>query len=277
VTNNAARTPAVVGEHLRTLGVAARDEDVVTSAQAAARLLSSQVAPGSKVFLIGGAGLDQALRERDLQPVTEPSDDVAGVVQGYGPDMPWRQVMQGATLVAEGLPWVASNMDLTIPTASGVGPGNGALVRPGREPQVAGKPKSPLFEETITRVGGTRPLVVGDRLDTDIEGAVSMGWDSLLVLTGVTGLEELVKARPEERPTYVSPGLEALAEPQSTPAQTSEGTGLNGWTATVDEGRLTLSGGGAAADWWRVVAVAAWRHLDETGQPVVTDGVRQPR
>lgn len=282
VTNSAARTPAVVGQHLRTLGVDARDEDVVTSAQAAARLLSGQLAAGSRVFLIGGAGLDEALRERGLRPVTEPSDDVAAVVQGYGPDMPWRQVMQGAALVASGLPWVASNMDLTIPTASGVGPGNGTLVRliaefAEREPQVAGKPKPPLFEETITRVGGSHPLVVGDRLDTDIEGAVAMGWDSLLVLTGVTGLEELVGARPDERPTYVSPGLEALAEPQPAPGQTPEGASLGGWTATADAGRLTVSGEGAVADWWRVVAVEAWRHLDETGQPVATDGVRQPR
>lgn len=282
VTNSAARTPAVVGQHLRTLGVDARDEDVVTSAQAAARLLSGQLAPGSKVFLIGGAGLDEALRERGLQPVTEPSDDVAAVVQGYGPDMPWRQVMQGAALVASGLPWVASNMDLTIPTATGVGPGNGTLVRliaefAEREPQVAGKPKPPLFEETITRVGGDHPLVVGDRLDTDIEGAVAMGWDSLLVLTGVTGLEELVGARPEERPTYLSPGLEALAAPQPAPELTSDGASLGGWRSTVDAGRLAVTGGGVVADWWRVVAAEAWRHLDETGQPVATEGVRQPR
>ncbi len=282
VTNNAARPPGVVGEHLRKLGVDARDEDVVTSAQAAARLLAQQLAPGSKVFLLGGPGLDEALRERGLQPVSDPSDDIAAVVQGYGPDLVWRQVMQGAGLVASGLPWVAANVDLTIPTATGVGPGNGALVRliaqfAGREPQVAGKPMPPLFEETLSRVGGSCPLVVGDRLDTDIEGAVTMGWDSLLVLTGVTGLEELVAARPEERPTYLAPGLEALAEPQQVPEQTSGGASLGGWTATVDGGRLTVSGEGGVADWWRVLATAAWRHLDETGQPVATDGVEPPR
>ena len=110
VTNNAARPPAVVGEHLRELGVEAHDEDVVTSAQAAARLLAGQLAPGSKVFLIGGEGLDEALRERGLEPVTEPSDDVAAVVQGYGPDMPWKQVVQGAILVRSGCPgWPATS------------------------------------------------------------------------------------------------------------------------------------------------------------------------
>lgn len=281
VTNNAARPPSSVGEHLRELGVDARDEDVVTSAQAAARLLARQVPAGSKVFLIGGEGLDEALRERGLVPVTQPSDDVAGVAQGYGPDMPWKQVMQGAVLVASGLPWVVSNTDMTIPTATGVAPGNGAVVRlvaehSGREPQVAGKPMSPLFEETMARVGGERPLVVGDRLDTDIEGAVGMGWDSLLVLTGVTGIEELVGARDHHRPTYVARDLAALAEPQPAPELTDAGATLGGWTATVDGDRLTVSGDGSEADWWRVVAVAAWRHLDETGQPVAADGLQPP-
>jgi glycerol 3-phosphatase-2 len=282
VTNNAARPPRVVGEQLRGLGVDARDEDVVTSAQAAARLLADQLQAGSKVFLLGAEGLELALRERDLEPVVEPSGDVAAVVQGYGPELVWRQVIQGAILVRSGLPWVASNTDMTIPTADGVGPGNGALVRlvaeyAQREPQVAGKPMSPLFEETITRVGGEHPLVIGDRLDTDIEGAVNMGWDSLLVMTGVTGLEELVGARKDQRPTYIAPDLAALAQPQEAPEQSGDGAALGGWNAGVDGGQLTVTGEGSDGDWWRVVAVAAWRHLDETGQPVVTDGVQVPR
>jgi HAD superfamily hydrolase (TIGR01450 family) len=282
VTNNAARPPASVGRHLRDLGVDAHDGDVVTSAQAAARLLAGQLDKGSKVFLLGGAGLEEALRERSLVPVLEPTDDVEAVVQGYGPDLLWKQVMQGAVLVRSGLPWVASNTDMTIPTAAGVAPGNGALVRlvaefAEREPQVAGKPMPPLFEETLERVGGERPLVIGDRLDTDIRGAVTMGWDSLLVLTGVTGLEELVGARPEERPTYVAPDLAALAEAQEAPEVTDGAAVLGGWTASVEGDRLEVSGQGSLADWWRVVAAAAWVHLDAAGQPVATDGVQPPR
>ncbi|MEO7943265.1 MAG: HAD-IIA family hydrolase [Marmoricola sp.] len=282
VTNNASRPPETVGEHLRELGVDAHDEDVVTSAQAAARLLVGQVEPGSKVFLMGGPGLEEALRERDLEPVTEPSDDVAAVAQGYGPDMPWKRVVQGSILVRAGLPWVVSNTDMTIPTETGLGPGNGTLVRlvakyAGREPQVAGKPMPPLFEETIARVGGEHPLLVGDRLDTDIAGAVRMGWDSLLVLTGVTGLEELVRAGTDERPTYLAPDLAELAEPQEAPERTDAGAALGGWTASVDGDRLAVSGDGSPADWWRVVAVAAWAHLDDTGQPVATEGLEAPR
>ena len=278
VTNNAARPPATVGDHLRRLGVDAHDEDVVTSAQAAARLLSRDLPEGSEVFVIGGEGLQLALRERGLVPVTEISDAVAAVVQGYGPDMPWTRVVQGAICVRSGLPWVVSNTDMTIPTATGIGPGNGTLVGlvarfADREPEVAGKPSSPLFEETLARVGGERPLVVGDRLDTDIEGAVAMGWDSLLVLTGVTGLEELVAATAEVRPTYLAPDLETLAQPQPAPEQDGS---VGGWHATVDDGRLQVEGDGQRADWWRAVAVTAWRHLDETGQPVATDGLDVP-
>jgi len=282
VTNNAGRPPREIAGQLRDLGVDAHDEDVVTSSQAAARLLSTQLDAGSKVFLIGGTGLEEALRERGLEPVTEPDDDVAAVVQGYGPDMPWKRVVQGAVLVRAGLPWVASNTDMTFPTARGVGPGNGALVEliarfSDREPQVAGKPMKPLFEETITRVGGRHPLVVGDRLDTDIEGAVTMGWDSLLVLTGVTGIEQLVRAEAHERPTYVGRDLVALAEAQTSPDLTEAGVTLGGWTASVEDGGLVVEGDGSADDWWRVVAVAAWRHLDDTGQPVETGDIQVPQ
>ena len=281
VTNNAARPPHEVGEHLRSLGVDAHDEDVVTSAQAAARLLSTQLPQGSKVYVIGGPGLEEALRERDLEPVTAPADDVAAVAQGYGPEMPWKRVVQGAILVRAGLPWVASNTDLTIPTASGVGPGNGALVRlvseyAEREPQVAGKPMRPLFEETLTRVGGSHPLLVGDRLDTDIEGAVTMGWDSLLVLTGVTGLAELVRATGAQRPTYLGRDLGVLAVPHAAPETDGDTATLDGWTAATRDGRLTVTGDGTPDDWWRAVAVAAWQHLDRAGKPVDAEGVQPP-
>jgi len=118
--------------------------------------------------------------------------------------------------------------------------------------------------------------VVGDRLDTDIEGAVSMGWDSLLVMTGVTGLEELVAAGPEERPTYVAPDLATLAQAQPAPESASDGVTLGGWTAVVSEGDLEVSGDGRPEDWWRVVAQAAWQHLDEAGQPVGTGRLHPP-
>lgn len=283
VTNNAARPPDAVAKHLARLGIETAVSDVVTSAQAAARLLADLLPHGSTVFLLGGEGLAVALAERGLVPVTDPESDPrpVAVAQGYSPDTPWRQVVAGAMLVRDGLPWVASNTDMTLPTANGPGPGNGTLVRlvadySGHEPVVAGKPQPPLFQETLRRVGGQRPLLVGDRLDTDIAGARNVGWDSLLVLTGVTGLAELVAAPEPHRPTFLAPDLAGLAEAQRAPEAAAGAVTLGGWRATVVEGRLEVTGDGTVADWWRVVAVAAWEQLDRAGAPVDTDGVTVP-
>ncbi|MBO9521184.1 MAG: HAD-IIA family hydrolase [Nocardioidaceae bacterium] len=277
VTNNAARPPADVAGHLVELGLPVGPEDVVTSAQAAARLVAAQVPPRSRVYVIGGLGLEEALRERDLVPVTSPADEPIAVVQGYGPEMPWRQVIDGAILVKQGLPWVASNLDLTVPTERGPGPGNGALVDlvarfAQREPEVAGKPEPPLFSETLARVGGSRPLVIGDRLDTDIDGAHRVGWDSLLVMTGVTTLAELAVVAPDRRPTYVGADLSCLAEPGETATVEGGTASLGGWTATVTEGRLTMSGAGDRHSWWRAAAGALWAYLDATGSGAETAG-----
>ncbi len=282
VTNNAARPPAVVAQHLRELGVPAADEDVVTSAQAAARLLSERCAAGAAVFVIGGEGLFEALTERGLRPVQSLEENPVAVVSGYHRDLRWGTVTDGAILVAGGLPWVAANTDQSVPTPHGRGPGNGVLVDAvatftGASPEVAGKPLPPLFEESVRRVGGRRPLVVGDRLDTDIEGATRSGLDSLLVLTGVTGLAELVAATPDQRPTYLSTDLAGMATPHEAPQVGSDGVVHCGEVRVqVHEGAVQVSGDGDAESWWRAVAVAAWQHLDATGERVVVDDVRPP-
>ena len=281
VTNNAARTPGEVAEHLTRLGFEAAAVDVVTSAQAAARVLAGWLDPGAEVYVIGGPGLHRALAQRGLRGVSERTPGIAAVVQGYSPDVPWHQVIDGAILVREGLPWVASNTDLTLPTPAGPGPGNGTLVDlvarfADRDPVVAGKPESPLFEETRERMGANAPIVVGDRLDTDIAGAVRLGWSSLLVLTGVTGLAELVRAPQDQRPDHIGVDLSALSQPQPAPKRHDAGWVLGGWRARVAEGRLVVDGTGPVADWWRVVACASWCHLDETGTSAEIAGVGRP-
>ena len=282
VTNNASRPPREVARHLSALGIPASEQDVVTSAQAAARMLAEMLEPGSPVFVIGGPGLFEALDEQGLRPVQSVDDEPVAVVSGFYGDLLWRTVTDGAIFVKNGLPWVASNLDFTVPTPRGNGLGNGVLVEvvaryAGREPQVAGKPLPPLFEETRRRVGGTRPLVVGDRLDTDIEGAHNAGLDSLLVLTGVTGVAELVSARPNQRPSYISPGLEGLGAPHPVPEERDDGFELGGWRAVAQHGAVKVEGDGAAVDWWRVLAAAAWRHLDETGESVDVSATVPPR
>jgi HAD superfamily hydrolase (TIGR01450 family) len=265
VTNNALRTPQAVAEHLTELGVPAEAEDVITSAQAVARLISEQVPEGSRVLVVGGDGLRVALRERGLVPVESAEEDPAAVVQGYGgPGLPWGRFAEACYAIARGAPWYASNTDLTIPSARGIAPGNGAAVEvvriaTGAEPQVAGKPLPPMHRETILRTGARRPLVIGDRLDTDIEGAYVGGVDSLLVLTGVTDAARLLAAVPKHRPTYVDLDLRGLLGPQPEVAEKGDGFGCEGWTAFARDGALVLEGDGdEPLDGLRALCAAAW-------------------
>ena len=280
VTNNASRPADDVAAHLRDLGVEAETDDVVTSAQAAARVLRDRFGEGTPVALLGGRGLETALRAETLVPVAV-GDDAVALVSGYGPDVLWRDVMRAAVLVRDGLPWVASNTDLTIPTDDGEAPGHGVQVKmlqdfSGVEPVVAGKPQRPLLDETVRRVGGDRPLMVGDRLDTDIEGAHNAGVDSLCLLTGVSGLADLVGAREDLRPTYLSPTLAGLFEAHEVPERDGDRAVLGGWTAEVRGGALRVEGEGEPGDWWRVAVTAAWWHLDATGEAADTEGVTPP-
>ncbi|MES4892108.1 HAD-IIA family hydrolase [Streptomyces sp. NPDC096012] len=269
VTNNALRPPDAVAGHLTELGIPARAEDVITSAQAVARLISEQVPQGARVLVIGGEGLRVALRERGLTPVESADDDPAAVVQGYGgPELPWGRFAEASYAVARGVPWFASNTDLTIPSDRGIAPGNGAAVEvvriaTGAEPQVAGKPLPPMHKETIIRTGAKRPLVVGDRLDTDIEGAFNGGVDSLLVLTGVTDGAGLLAAPPRHRPTYVDADLRGLLSGQPDVTEEGDGFRCGGWTASAGADRLELEGEGEALDGLRALCAAAWTAAGE--------------
>ncbi|MCQ4085050.1 HAD-IIA family hydrolase [Streptomyces sp. RB6PN25] len=268
VTNNALRTPQAVAEHLTELGVPAEASDVITSAQAVARLIADQVPPRARVLAIGGEGLRLALRERGLEPVDSADDDPAAVAQGYGgPSLTWDRLAEASYAVARGVPWFASNTDLTIPSSRGIAPGNGAAVEvvrltTGAEPQVAGKPQPPMHRETILRTGARRPLVVGDRLDTDIEGAHAGGVDSLLVLTGVTTPARLLAAEPRHRPTYVAPDLRGLLVPQPRVEETAQAAGdgfrCGGWTASEDGASLVVEGAGDPYDGLRALCAVAW-------------------
>jgi len=266
VTNNAFRTPAAIAELLTGFGVPATPQDVVTSAQAAARMLAERLPSGAAVLVIGGSGLRMAVRERGLRPVSTAADRPQAVVQGYSPDVSYPILAEGGLAVAAGALFVASNGDVTLPSRRGRQPGNGSLTQviataTGVRPLVAGKPEPPLHHESVLRTGAERPLVVGDRLDTDIEGAHRVGSDSLLVLTGVTGPAEAILAPPAQRPTYLAEDLAGLLEPH--PGVTSQdGTyRCGGWTARLDGNRLELTGprdGGAPLDGLRASCAAAW-------------------
>jgi HAD superfamily hydrolase (TIGR01450 family) len=217
VTNNASRTPETVAGHLRRLGVPADPADVVTSAQAAVRLLRGRedVPPGSRVLVLGAEGLHRELVAAGFEIVASADDAPAAVVQGIAPGLTYAALAEAVLAVRAGALWVATNLDATLPTERGELPGNGALVAAvrtatGREPLVSGKPALALHDESVERLAARHPLVVGDRLDTDIAAARAAGCDSLLVLTGVTTLGDLLAAPESLRPTYVGPDLGAL-------------------------------------------------------------------
>lgn len=274
VTNNASREPESVAGQLTELDIPTAAGDVMTAAQAAAQLLTTRLEQGSRVLVVGGAGMVTAVREAGFTVVTSADDAPAAVAQGFAPEVGWQQLAEAAYAVAGGAWFVASNLDLSLPTARGFAPGNGALVgavqaATGVVPDSAGKPASTMYELAIARVGGSRPLVVGDRLDTDLAGARSGGFPGLHVLTGVSTARDDVLAAPGVRPHYIGADLRTLGLPHPLPE-----LGPEGWwrcrdaAARVADGRLELHGPATGAgvedrvDLVRAACAAAWAAVD---------------
>jgi HAD superfamily hydrolase (TIGR01450 family) len=271
VTNNASRTPAAIAALLDGMGAPVTEADVVTSAQAAARLLAEKLPAGSKVLVIGATALRLAVRERGLIPVSSASDNPAAVVQGYGPGIDYGRLAEGGLAVRAGALFVATNIDSTLPGPRGTQPGNGSLVQvieyaTGIKPIVAGKPEPPLHRESVIRTGAKRPLVIGDRLDTDIEAARNAGTDSLLVLTGVDNPRTVTLAPASRRPTYIAETLDALLAPYPGVTAGDSGATCGEWTATAAaDGSVSVTGHGAAIDGLRALTAAAWAAHDRLG------------
>jgi HAD superfamily hydrolase (TIGR01450 family) len=223
ITNNASRTDASVADHLRDLGLDTAPSDVVTSPQAAVRLLAEQIAPGSTVLVVGGDGLVNELEKAGFAVTRSADDAPAAVVQGFAPEVGWMQLAEAAYALAVpedqgGIPWIATNTDWTIPQSRGVAPGNGTLVSAvhtavGRLATVAGKPEVPIFTEAVARFGARHPLFLGDRLDTDILGANRAGIPSALVLTGIDRPKHVLAAPVGSQPTFILGDLRELHEP----------------------------------------------------------------
>lgn len=217
VTNNASRSPDEVASHLTRIGIAATPEEVSTSSQAAASVLAEKLQPGTTVLVVGSDALVHEVELRNLATTRSHSDAVQAVVQGLSKDVGWRELAEACVAIRAGALWVACNVDPTLPTERGPLPGNGSLVAALRtatdsEPLVAGKPATPLMDEAQRSADARRPLVVGDRLDTDIAGAVNAGLDSLLVFSGVSTVEELLDASEAMRPTYIGHDVAAVTQ-----------------------------------------------------------------
>jgi glycerol 3-phosphatase-2 len=282
ITNNASRTPASVAEHLNSLGLTVQAEDVVSSPQAAIKLLAGLVPAGSTILVVGGEGLLDVVKAAGFVPTDSAEDKPAAVIQGFAPEVGWRQLAEAAYALARdadgnGIPWVATNTDWTIPQERGIAPGNGTLVSAvhtavGILPVVAGKPERAIFDEATARFGASRPVFIGDRLDTDILGANRAGIPSIMVLTGIDGARQVIAATPEERPHFLLEDLRGLTEPYPIVEQ---GTDTDGSIVTkvgdaivrrretvltieqAGEKRIDLFRAGAAAVWTSGLAIYA--------------------
>ncbi|MGW4058007.1 HAD-IIA family hydrolase [Amycolatopsis sp. NPDC004747] len=262
VTNNASKAPDEVVAHLTGLGMPAETDEVHTSAQAGVQLLAERLHPGAEVLVVGTRALADEVARAGLKPVRKNAGSVQAVVQGHSPDNTWAALAEACLAIRAGALWVACNVDATLPSERGLLPGNGSMVAALRTatdvvPLVAGKPQPLLFETAARSAGANRPLVVGDRLDTDIAGAVAAGIDSLVVLTGVATPQQLIEAIPAERGTYLAHDLTAL----TGNAEDLRIGPRPGWTVTVENHTLTADGDGDELDLLRALCHTAW----ETG------------
>jgi glycerol 3-phosphatase-2 len=281
VTNNAARTPETVAAHLTDLDVRAEPADVITSSQAASSVVAELFGPGARVLPVGGPGVAAALREAGLTVVDDAAAEPVAVVQGYGPEVGWPQLSEAVVAIRNGARHVATNTDATIPSPRGPLPGNGAMVAvvstvTGQQPLVTGKPDPAMHAECVRRTGARRPLVVGDRLDTDIEGARRAGAASLLVFTGVTDPAALLAAGPDERPDLVAHDCAGLLAPHPAVSHQNGSWRCGSWSVGPAEGGdgLVLTGTGTAVtddsdglDGLRALCVAHWTRHQREGVP----------
>lgn len=269
VTNNASRTPHQVGEHLRGLGVAATDDQVITSSQAASRVLAERLPTGSPVLIIGTTALAAEVERAGLRAVWSAAEQPIGVVQGYSPDLSWAMLAEACVAIRAGGFWVATNVDATLPSPRGPLPGNGSFVQvvaqtTGATPVVAGKPEPAMHRECILRTRAQRPIVVGDRLDTDIEGARRAGVPSVLVLSGLTQPAGLLAASEGQRPTYLADDLGGILLPQPVVDINDRGVRCGDWQVVEEGGVLLLEAVDPSSstddrlDALRALAVLTW-------------------
>lgn len=251
VTNNASRAPETVADQLRTLGYECSAADVMTSAQAAIEMAAEIIPAGSKVLVVGAQSFRDLATGAGYELVDSADDSPAAVFQGHNPDTNWSMLSEAALAIARGARYIASNLDTTLPTERGLLVGNGSMVAAivsatGVEPRSAGKPLPPMFHRGAARLGSERPIVIGDRLNTDIAGGNAAGYDTLMTVTGISGHREALAAIPAERPSLIGADMRALV----SPAAFAEPVPQAGFTAVRDaeDPSIIVIGGGDASD-----------------------------
>lgn len=264
VTNNSSRTPDAIANQLSGFGISTLPSQIVGSARAGAVLLAQRVPAGSKVLVVGGEGLRFECEALGFELVSASSEVPAAVIQGFSPDVSWRELAEASYAIQNGAIWIATNQDWTIPLEAGIAPGNGTLVGAvhtavGILPDFAGKPFRPIFEQAMTQLGISRPLMIGDRIDTDIRGAKGFGIASAVVMTGIASRKELIGAKPEDRPDFILQDLRGLFEKYPKLKKTKRGVSCNNSEVEKLGDRVVLiSGDPASLDTLRAATELIW-------------------
>ena len=246
LTNNASRTPEQVAEKLKGHGIAADPAEVMTAAMDTVEILTQKIEPESKVLVIGTQALIDTVAKAGFEVVSKASEQPVAVIQGYGPEVGWRQLSEAAYAISAGALFMATNLDATLPTEDGFALGNGSLVAAvehatGQKPFAGGKPFAGIYRKAAAHAGATKPLAIGDRLDTDIAGAVAADMLSLHVLTGVSDAKAVALAYPDRRPSYLGLDLTDLMRVHPGPVHQPTGAWTSGESAAfmvAEDGRV---------------------------------------
>lgn len=248
VTNNSSRTPETIAQQLNGFGLSVQASEIIGSAQTGTELLATLIEPGSKVLVVGGDGLRSRVSAAGFQVVESAEEKPAGVIQGFAPDVSWRNLAEASFAIQRGAKWVATNSDWTLPQERGLAPGNGTLVSAvhtavGQLPLVAGKPEPAIFHTALRQFNTNSALFVGDRLDTDITGANRAEIDSALVMTGVSTRKELLGVKPEGRPKFILGNLVELTKGYQQPKKTKRGFSCGSAEVELLANRVVVSHG----------------------------------
>ena len=278
LTNNASRTPAQVAAKLAGFAVNATANQVVTAAETAVEQMAADLPKHSKVLVVGADGLIEAVKAAHLVPVSRAEQQPAAVIQGWGPDIDWQKLAQAAYAIAGGASYYATNLDKTLPTEQGLAPGNGSLVAAlvsatGVEPKASGKPNPSVFHLAARRAQAKNPLVIGDRLDTDLAGARAAGYPGLMVLTGVSTLAQVCLTPPAWRPSLLGSNLGALLETHPAPVFNDQRWLLTDSAAWFDPANqsVQVKVGSNLDHAIRCLVQASWQAVDNGAQLVTSD------
>ncbi|WJZ02539.1 HAD-IIA family hydrolase [Corynebacterium freiburgense] len=279
ITNNASKAPSVVAEQLTNIGLPTAPDHVLTSAQAAIELASRKIPSGAKLLILGTDSFRELAREAGFVVVDSADDNPVAVLQGHNPSTGWAELSEASMAIHKGATYFASNLDTTLPQERGLAVGNGSMVAAvvsatGIVPEAAGKPKPMMFEVAASLLSASRPLAIGDRLDTDIAGGVAAGMDAFQVLTGVSGFYDVVNAPASQRATFLAESMLDLAEDSATLRPGAQG----GFSAVCTDGIVELDGGvgsSTAIQALRTVVGAVWGLSDKGNQVREVRGISE--